>query len=74
MRLTDLHPGWVNAGGEGISNADDSPAILRIGVGVIFDCPCGNTDESHQLYVPFANPIDGSASEERGWQTSRGYI
>ncbi len=46
------------------------PAPLRTGVGVVLDCPCGNHDEGHQLYVPFANPIDGSAARERGWQRS----
>lgn len=67
MRLLDLHPEWMSAGGEGISNADGSPAALRKDVGVLLDCPCGKCDEDHQLYVPFENPIDGSLSRERGW-------
>src|SRR5450432_2334947 len=68
MRLTDLHPEWMNAGGEGVYNADDTPALLRTGVGVLCDCPCGIKDEDHQLYVPFLNPIDGGAPIEKGWQ------
>ena len=72
MRLVDLHPEWMGAGGEGISNADGSPAPGRRGVGVLLDCPCGNTDEGHRLYVPFANPLDGGApmqtGKNNGWQ------
>lgn len=44
------------------------PAPLRTGVGVVFRCPCGNRDESHECYVPFMNPLDGGPSIERGWQ------
>jgi hypothetical protein len=62
----------MGAGGEGISNADGSPAVEREGVGVLLDCPCGHCDEFHQLYVPFANPIDGGPPFEygknNGWQ------
>lgn len=72
MRLTDLHPQWMDAGGEGISNADGNPAPERHGVGVLLDCPCGNRDVGHQLYVPFANPLDGGPPMEtgknNGWQ------
>jgi hypothetical protein len=56
MRLTELHPEWMGAGGAGISNADGTPATERHGVGVLLDCPCGC---DRQLYVPFANPVDG---------------
>lgn len=66
MKLTDLHPEWMNAGGEGITRADGSPAPLRQGVGVLFDCPCGS-EHCQQLYIPFANPLDGSVPK-RGWQ------
>lgn len=70
MRLTDLNPQFLNSGGEGISQADGSPAPLRTGVGVDFDCPCGNHDDGHRCYVPFANPLDGGPGlhGERGWQ------
>ena len=59
MRLADLHPEFVGAGGEGVFAADGTPARARFGVGVIFDCPCGRCDDAHQCYVPFANPLDG---------------
>lgn len=73
MRLIDLHPQFVGAGGEGITNADGSPAPERTGVGILCDCPCGNTQEDHQqLYVPFANPLDGGppiqTGKNNGWQ------
>ncbi len=45
------------------------PAPERHGVSLLCDCPCGNRDESHQMHVPFANPIDGGPGlHERGWQ------
>ena len=69
MRLLDLNPCWMGAGGEGVYNADGTKAEPREGVGIIMDCPCGNHDESHQLYVPFANPLDGKGPfDTRGWQ------
>lgn len=70
MKLVDLHPHWIGAGGEGIYNANGTKATKRHGVGVLFDCPCGNTDDMHQLYVPFSNPLDGGEALVigRGWQ------
>lgn len=59
MRFADLHPQFVNAGGAGITRADGSPAPARRGIGVLFDCPCGNRAEDHQCYVAFVNPLDG---------------
>lgn len=53
------------------SGFEYEPAPLRTGVGVIFQCPCGNHDEDHECYVPFANPLDGGPCLEpngRGWQ------
>ena len=41
MKLTDLNPRWVGAGGEGISDADGNPVPARAGIGLSFDCPCG---------------------------------
>lgn len=66
MKLTDLHPEWMAAGGSGISNADGTPAVERHGVGVLLDCPCGC---DRQLYVPFANPLDGGPSVNDGHAT-----
>jgi hypothetical protein len=47
------------------------PAPVRVGVGLMFDCPCvqctaqrtGNEDADFHLrqYVPFRNPLDGGA-------------
>lgn len=69
MKLTDLHPQWVGAGGDGVFNADGSPAPARHGVGVSFDCPCASCtakrtgDEDHDFYlrvfVALTNPLDG---------------
>lgn len=72
MKLIELHPQWMNAGGEGIFDANGNPASERVGVGILLNCPCGNSDESHQLYVPFANPLDGGppieTGKNNGWQ------
>jgi hypothetical protein len=57
MRLTDLNPRWVGAGGTGVSNADGSPVPERGGVGISFDCPCGAC--GIRGYVAFENPLDG---------------
>lgn len=69
MRLTDLNPRWVRAGGEGVSNADGSPVPQRTGVGMTFDCPCGCPDRA---YVAFANPLDGGpphiSPDQPTWQ------
>ena len=51
MKLTELHPRWVGAGSDGISDGHGNPVAERHGVGISFDCPCG--------YVSFANPLDG---------------
>jgi hypothetical protein len=56
LRLVNLHPNWVGAGGEGISDKYGNPVPERHGVGVTFDCPCGC---GTNCYVPFANPLDG---------------
>lgn len=73
MRLIDLHPRWVGAGGYGVFNvAEDgtrTPAPERTGVGLTFDCPCGKcaaertgdfeADFSLRVYVGFDRPLDG---------------
>jgi hypothetical protein len=79
MRLTDLHPRWVGAGGEGISNADGSPAPERTGVGLMFDCPCaactaqrtGDDDKDFHLrvYVNVNPPLDGGPIFHSGGPT-----
>jgi hypothetical protein len=64
MRLTDLNARFLNAGGVA---ADGTPMPTRIGVGVIFACPCG--DATSECYVPFANPLDGGPQYgPQGWQ------
>lgn len=97
MRLTDLHPYFMGAGGDGVSqhvsdppyghdgfeasgrpqNCPEShwePAPVRYGVGVCFDCPCGDHDEGHRCYVPFSNPLDGGPALDRhGWNGSGGW-
>lgn len=76
IKLIDLHPRWVGAGGEGVYNADGTPAAERHGVGISFDCPCEkcsakrNGDEEHDRYlrvfVAFSNPLDrGPAHDPR---------
>ena len=50
------------------SGREYEPAPLRVGLGIIFDCPCGNTDEGHPCAIPFANPLDGREPyDKRGW-------
>lgn len=73
LKLTALNPTWASSGGAGVSRRNAAgemePSPERIGVGVMLDCPCGDQDEDHRLFVPFANPLDGAPSQEpRGWQ------
>ena len=56
MKLIDLHPTFVGAGGPDISDQDGNPIPVREGIGLRFDCPCGC---GRPCYVPFANPLDG---------------
>lgn len=61
MRLSELNPEFVNSYG-GVR-----------GVGIAFDCPCGDRDEEHRCYVPFKNALDGTTdfkqtSEPHTWQ------
>lgn len=58
MRLLDLNPRWVGAGGEGITDKDGNPAPQRIGVGITFNCPCGCKS---RCAVLFSNPLDNGA-------------
>ena len=61
MKLIDLNPQFLNSGGEGVFNADHTPARFRKGVGIVFDCPCDKKHEEHnkQCVVMFNNPLDG---------------
>lgn len=56
MKLTDLNPRFVGAGGEGVYNADGTPAEEREGVGISFDCPCGCSD---RVFITIDPPMDG---------------
>ena len=70
MRLADLDPRWVGAGGPGITR-EGQPVPERTGVGISFECPCGRC--GIRCYVPFHNPLDGvPAVESRGphWNRS----
>ena len=66
MKLADLNPRWIGAGGEGIFRRNAAgelePAPRREGVGIMFDCPCG-LDRGCEgwVYVAFSNPRDGGA-------------
>lgn len=64
MKLVDLDPRWVGAGGEGVSNADGTPATPRHGVGLSFRCPCGThapdrAFETDRVIILLENPLDG---------------
>lgn len=58
MKLTDLNPQWVGAGGAGITDGNGNPVPERRGLGITFDCPCGC---DRGVFIPFANPLDGGA-------------
>ena len=74
MRLSDLNPRWVGAGGEGVWDKDGNPVPERHGVGVSFDCPCvsctaqrtGDLDRYFHLrvYVGFRNALDGGTPHD----------
>lgn len=67
MKLSDLHPYFMDAGGPGIMLANGEPRPRQTGIGLVFDCPCGCDTPCH---VMFANPLDGSEKWEQGpwWQ------
>lgn len=67
MRLLQLDPVFLDAGGIGVTDANGNQVPQRTGVGITFDCPCGC---GVRRYVPFANPLDnGPARDQRhGWQ------
>lgn len=64
MRLSELHPEWIGAGGPGIFNADMTPSTPRHGIGLMVDCPkgCSSDIEDNGVarhFIPFRNPLDG---------------
>jgi len=64
-KLLDLNPRWVSSGGAGVTR-DGIPVPERNGIGIMCDCPCGCAQD---LFVPFANPLDGHPSDyPSGWQ------
>lgn len=67
MRLTDLDPRWVGAGGDGITR-NGQPVPERHGVAVSFNCPCGSA-ECQRACIMLTNPIDGGSSVQDGQPT-----
>lgn len=57
MKLTELNPQFVGHGGEGITYKG-KPVPHQAGVGLAFDCPCGNPD-CPRVYIGFENPLEG---------------
>lgn len=55
--LRKYNPRWMGAGGSGIFDAQGNPVPEREGIGIIFDCPCGNPDDI--VAVEFDPPLDG---------------
>lgn len=68
MRLVDLDPRFVGAGGDGVTDHAGNPVPARHGIGLSFLCPCpvctpkrkGNPDDDFHLrhFVEFTNPLD----------------
>lgn len=67
VRLNELEPHWVGAGGEGIWDKDMKPVPERHGVGISFICPCGC---GTRLAIMFTNPLDGGEAigDRTTWQ------
>lgn len=55
MKLTDLNPRFLGAGGEHITDKEGKTVPERTGVGLKFNCPCG----VGSCYLAFSNPFDG---------------
>lgn len=69
MKLIDMHPEWIGNGGSGVTDAQGRTVERIEKAGVEFDCPCGNNDSYHRLYIPFANPVGIDAVKDRkGWK------
>jgi len=62
MKLIDLNPRWVRAGGEGITDRDGKAVPEQRGVGMSFDCPCGC---DQRAYIDFDIALDGSQNRTK---------
>ncbi len=60
MKLTDLNPRWVGAGGAGVTRKGE-PVPERFKVGLSFDCPCEGVC-NQRVFLYFENSIDGGES------------
>jgi hypothetical protein len=60
MRLIDLNPRWVGAGGPGVTR-NGQPVERRDGIAIMFHCPCGCGDG---VYVYVDPPLDGKGPYE----------
>ena len=68
MKLIDLDPCFVGAGGDGISRINPvtkerEPVPKREGIGISFDCPCGC---GSPVFVHIKNPMDGKPFDTQG--------
>jgi hypothetical protein len=70
VKLIDLDPRWVGAGGAGVARKDPAtgeqkPVPERHGVGISFKCPCGRSDYDNghtpRVCVEFDKPLDGGS-------------
>lgn len=67
MRLTELAPRFLGAGGYGVTNADGSPVSKREGVMLTFVCPkCGPDGARHGHVACYLNPAMDGAPYKRG--------
>lgn len=66
MKLVDLNPRWVDAGGEGVRvAATGEPVPHRTGVALSFDCPCGC---AQRIGIHVNPPLDGgSPISDHNW-------
>lgn len=67
MKLADLNPRWVGAGGEGVTEtATGQPVPRREGVAISFDCPCGC---AQRVGIHINPPLDGGPPiSDHHWQ------
>lgn len=63
MKISELNARFIGSGGPGVFNADGSQAEKREGVGVIMDCPFGDTIETLSLSPSILRKGDDSC----GW-------
>lgn len=69
MKLVELNPRWIGAGGDGVftrgPNGELVPAEERCGVGLTFDCPCGC---GTRAAAEFTVALDGKQWRADGWE------